>query len=282
MSRIPDRILMAFDLLKPFPAHVVETMRLLDDLSTSAEEVASALGKDPVLAARVLRLANSALYLRSRRVATLREAVVLVGFAAVRSLLVTAVAYDTFRPGAPGYGLDRVQLWQHALAVATVARHLAATRERDAEAAFVAGLLHDIGKLALSSALQEQYGAVLEAVAHGMDFVEAEQRVLGCDHARVGAEAARRWNLPDPLIAAIEYHHRPDELDAPGLADVVHIADALCVMLGFGVGTDQLLHRCSEGALQRLGLSTDEIPLLLIGLADLLVEVTSFAAADLT
>ncbi|MDR7415652.1 MAG: HDOD domain-containing protein [Armatimonadota bacterium] len=281
MSRIPDRILMAFETLKPFPAHVVEAMQLLDDLNTSAEEVASALGRDPVLAARVLRLANSALYLRARRVATLREAVVLVGFAAVRSLLVSAVAYDAFRPGAPGYGLDRVQLWQHSLAVATVARRLAGSRERDAEAAFVAGLLHDIGKLALSSALQEQYPAVLEAVAGGMDFVEAERAVLGCDHAQVGAEAARRWNLPDPLITAIAYHHRPDEPEDPGLADAVHVADALCLMLGVGVGTDQLLHRCSEGALRRLGLSADEIPLLLVGLADLLAEVASLASVDL-
>jgi putative nucleotidyltransferase with HDIG domain len=281
VSRIPDRILMAFETLKPFPAHVVEAMQLLDDLSTSAEEVASALGRDPVLAARVLRLANSALYLRARRVATLREAVVLVGFAAVRSLLVGAVAYDAFRPGAPGYGLDRVQLWQHSLAVATVARQLAGSRERDAEAAFVAGLLHDIGKLALSSALQEQYPAVLEAVASGMDFVEAEQAVLGCDHAQVGAEAARRWNLPDPLITAIAYHHRPDEPEDPGLADAVHVADALCLMLGVGVGTDQLLHRCSEGALRRLGLSADEIPLLLVGLADLLAEVASLASVEL-
>ncbi len=281
MSRIPDRILVAFELLKPFPAHVVEAMRLLDDLNSSVEDVAAALGKDPVLAARVLRLANSALYLRTRRVATLREAVVLVGFAAVRSLLVTAVAYDAFRPGAPGYGLDRVQLWQHALAVATVARYLAATRKRDTEAAFVAGLLHDIGKLALSSALQEQYAEVLAAVAQGMDFVEAERAVLGCDHAQVGAEAARRWNLPEPLVAAIEHHHRPEEAEDPWLADVVHVADALCLMLGFGVGTDQLMHRCSEGALQRLGLSADEIPLLLVGLADLLAEIANLAAMDL-
>ncbi|MCS7172041.1 MAG: HDOD domain-containing protein [Armatimonadetes bacterium] len=281
MSRIPDRILMAFETLKPFPAHVVEAMRLLDDLNTSAEEVASVLGRDPVLAARMLRLANSALYLRARRVATLREAVVLVGFAAVRSLLASAVAYDVFRSGAPGYGLDRVQLWQHSLAVATVARHLGGSRGRDGEAAFVAGLLHDIGKLALSSALQEQYPAVLEAVASGMDFVEAERAVLGCDHAQVGAEAARRWNLPDSLITAIAYHHRPDESEDPGLADAVHVADILCLMLGVGVGADQLLHRCSEGALRRLGLSADEIPLLLVGLADLLVEVSSFATEDL-
>lgn len=281
MSRVPDRVLMAFDLLEPLPAHVLEAMRLLDDLSSSAEAVAAAVGRDPVLAARVLRLANSALYMRTRRVANLRDAVVLVGFAAVRSLLFTAVAYDAFAPGAPGYGLDRVRMWQHALAVASVARHLAQTRGLDAEAAFVAGLLHDIGKMALSQSLEDQYPAVLQAVEEGADFAEAERAVLGCDHAEVGAEAARRWSLPEPLVQAIEHHHRPDEVAEPGLADVVHVADALSVMLGFGVGADQLMHRCSEGALQRLGLSADEIPLLLVGLADLLAEIANLAATDL-
>jgi putative nucleotidyltransferase with HDIG domain len=281
VSGLPDRVLLAFDLLEPLPGHVLEAMQLLDDLGSSAEQVAEAIGRDPVLAARVLRLANSALYMRTRRVATLREAVVLVGFAAVRSILVTAAAYDAFAKGAPGYGMDRTQMWQHALAVATVARHLAQARGLGAEAAFVAGLLHDIGKMALSHSLQEQYQAVLEAVQAGADFVEAERAVLGWDHAQVGAEAARRWNLPDSLVRAIEYHHRPDELDDPGLADAVHVADALSVMLGFGVGADQLMHRCSEGALQRLGLSEEEIPLLLVVLADLLAEVASLSSLEL-
>jgi len=277
VSRVPDRVLMAFDLLEPLPAHVLEAMRLLDDLTSSAEAVAEAIGRDPVLAARVLRLANSALYMRARRVATLREAVVLVGFGAVRSILVTAVAYDAFARGAPGYGLDRVKMWQHALAVASVARHLARARDLGGEGAFVAGLLHDIGKMALSHSLQEQYQAVLKAVQEGLDFVEAERRVLGWDHAQVGAEAARRWNLPEALVQAIEYHHRPDELPGPSLADAVHVADVLSVMLGFGVGADQLMHRCSQMALERLGLSEEEIPLLLVVLADLLAEVTALS-----
>lgn len=281
MKGVPDRVLLAFDLLEPLPAHVLEVMQLLDNLSSSAEQAAEAIGRDPVLAARVLRLANSALYMRTRRVATLRDAVVLVGFAAVRSILVTAVAYDAFARGAPGYGLDRTQMWQHALAVATVARHLAQARGLAGEAAFVAGLLHDIGKMALSQILQDQYQAVLEAVRGGADFVEAERTVLGWDHAQVGAEAARRWNLPEPLVQAIEYHHRPDELEDPGLADAVHVADALSVMLGFGVGTDQLMHRCSDAALQRLGLSEEEIPLLLVVLADLLAEVTVLSSLEL-
>ncbi|MCS7235332.1 MAG: HDOD domain-containing protein [Armatimonadota bacterium] len=281
MSGLPDRVLLAFDLLEPLPGPVLEAMQLLDDLGSSAEQVAEAIGRDPVLAARVLRLANSALYMRTRRVATLRDAVVLVGFAAVRSILVTAVAYDAFARGAPGYGMDRTQLWQHALAVGTVARHLAQARGLGAEAAFVAGLLHDIGKMALSHSLQEQYQAVLEAVRGGADFVQAERAVLGWDHAQVGAEAARRWNLPESLVQAIEYHHRPDELDDPGLADAVHVADALSLMLGFGVGTDQLMHRCSEGALRRLGLSEEEIPLLLVVLADLLAEVASLSSLEL-
>ncbi|MDQ7800668.1 MAG: HDOD domain-containing protein [Armatimonadota bacterium] len=281
MSGVPDRVLMAFELLEPFPGHVLEAMHLLDDLSSSAEQVAQAIGRDPVLAARVLRLANSALYMRTRRVATLREAVVLVGFGAVRSILVTAVAYDAFARGAPGYGLDRAQMWQHALAVAVVARHLAQARGLAAEAAFVAGLLHDIGKMALSHSLQEQYQAVLEAVRAGADFVEAERAVLGWDHAQVGAEAARRWNLPEALVQAIQYHHRPDEAEDPGLADAVHVADALSVMLGFGVGADQLMHRCSQNSLDRLGLSEEEIPLLLVVLADLLAEVAALSALEL-
>jgi putative nucleotidyltransferase with HDIG domain len=281
MSHVVGRFLLALDLLEPLPGHVLEAMHLLDDPKSSADEVAAAVGRDPVLAARVLRLANSALYMRTRRVATLREAVVLIGFGAIRSLLVTAVAYDAFRRGAPGYGLDQLRMWQHALAVATIARHIARTRRMNAEAAFVAGLLHDIGKMALAHALQEQYERVLGEIRAGADFLEAERRTFGCDHAQIGAEAARRWRLPDELVEAIEYHHRPDELDAPGLADVVHVADALAVMLGFGVGTDQLLHRFSDRALERLGLDAEEVPLLLMVLADLLAEVVRLSVLEL-
>ncbi len=165
--------------------------------------------------------------------------------------------------------------------MATVARHLAHSRGLDAEAAFVAGLLHDLGKIALSQSLQEQYREVLAAVEQGADFVDAERAVLGCDHAEAGAEAARRWSLPEALVQAIEYHHCPDEAPERGLADVVHVADALCVMLGFGVGTDQLMHRCSERALERLGLNQEELPLLLVVLADLLAEIGTLATLEI-
>lgn len=272
---LPAAVVAEVDRLPPLPAVVVGVLRLLDDPRTSGQQIAESLGRDPVLTSRVLRLANSAWYTWTRRISTIQEAVVLVGFSAVRSQILGAAAFEAMRRGAPGYALNQELLWQHSVAVGVGARHLARRYGSvDSEEAFVAGLLHDIGKVVLGTFLGPRYDEVTRQVEMGIDFAAAERTVLGCDHAQVGAEAARRWNLPDALIEAIEYHHRPLEAGESRLTDLVHVADALALTLGFGVGADQLLYPCCSEVVTRVGIAPSTVDALLVDLAERLVDVS--------
>lgn len=274
-TSLPAAVITEVDRLPPLPAIVIGVLRLLDDPRTSGQQVAESLGRDPVLTSRVLRLANSAWYTWTRRISTIQEAVVLVGFAAVRGQVLAAAAFEVMRRGAPGYALDQELLWQHSVAVGAGARFLARRYGRvDGEVAFVAGLLHDIGKVVLGKFLGPRYDEVMRQMGAGTDFAAAERNVLGCDHAQVGAEAARRWRLPDALIEAIEYHHRPLEIGESRLADVVHVADALALTLGLGVGADQLLYPCCEEVTARVGIAPSAVDALLVDMAERLVDVS--------
>src|SRR5262249_1915523 len=142
-----------------------------------------------------------------------------------------------------GYALGPGQLWAHALGTA-VGASLVAERSRRAspDLAFTAGLLHDIGKLAMSVWLERKIPALLKiSEIEETPFDAVERRVLGYDHTEVGAHLGERWNLPQELIEAMRWHHRPDEAPLnPALVDCVHIADYLSMAMGLGIGGDGL------------------------------------------
>jgi putative nucleotidyltransferase with HDIG domain len=272
VSTLPDRVLADLNNLPAMPTLVLDVLRLLDNPEIGGDRVAAAIGRDPVITARVLRLANSAAYMRVRRVATIRDAIMLLGFSTVRGQVLAAALYDVFKVGAVGYALTQEALWQHSVAVGTCARYLAAQGGRNSDAAFEAGLLHDIGKIVLGKSLRSGYAEVLKLVQEGSDFCAAERQVLGCDHAEVGAEAGKRWNLPPDLLLSIEYHHKPLERPEAGLADIVHIADAMALMLGFGIGADNLMHQLHDAVFERVGLDPTVVNELLLTLADQIAD----------
>ncbi len=230
----------------------------------TSNSVAAAILTDPGLAARVLRLANSAYYGLPREVLRMDEAVTVLGFRTVRSLVLVAGTYPLLKRPLESYRLDPEELWRFSGATAVAASLVAAeTGAADADAAFGYGLLHDVGRLALDESLGDRLAAVLRRVESGESFTDAERAELGFDHAEVGAHLARGWNLPRPYVAAMRWHHRPD--DAPetlapeerAAADCVHIAAALALSLGHGLGVDGLNHALAPGAVARLNLDAD-------------------------
>jgi putative nucleotidyltransferase with HDIG domain len=248
--------------LPALPEVVVRVMRLAEDPRTDAQSIARVIATDQAMAARVLKLANSAFYGLPRRVSTLSEAVVILGFRTIKNLAIAASTFELLNREVAGYWLQRGELWRHSLACA-IGAQLIARRVRlpVSEEAFVAGLLHDIGKVAINLFVREQFDQIMErALQDRIPFVEAEQAVLGFNHAMAGGLIAEKWNLPPLLVSVIKYHHQPSSApEKEPMISVVHLADLLSITMGMGIGGDGLYYVLEEGTLAMFGLEQADI-----------------------
>ncbi len=199
--------------LPTIPAVLARIIAVVDGQHSSARELVEVIERDQALTSRILKLANSALFGLSRKVATVPRAVVLVGFTTVRNLALGVKLWDALAGG--GRQRARVEtLWHHSALVAAAAKLMASRiRGVDPDTSFTAGLLHDVGKLILSLKLGAGYWTVVEGVADGEDLASKERTHLGVDHAEVGGWLAEAWRLPPSIVAAIRDHHRSELLD---------------------------------------------------------------------
>lgn len=281
MSLTLEELVARVEDLPALPAVVTQVMRLIEDPDSTAADLNAVISRDQALTAKVLRLANSAYYGFARRVGTVTEAVVLLGFNTIRNLVLAASVSNVLQREAPGYHLARGELWRHSLTSAMAARLLARkARFRAAEEAFVAGLLHDIGKLILSQYVGQAYQELLDRVAQsGLPFMEAERQVLGFDHAQAGGLVAEKWNLPEALVEAISCHHQPQLARRhPPLTALAHAGDALALMLGAGLGVDGLMYPLDWEAVAAVGLTENQIQEAMTELADSLTDEVSYLA----
>lgn len=270
-----EQILASVNSLPPLPATTGLVLRLTDDPESTIADVVKAISGDQALAAGILRLANSAYYGFSRRIGSIQDAIVLLGFGAVRSLTFASAARGLIGRRLDGYMLEAGQLWRHSLGCAAAARLIAKrVRYPRVENAFVAGLLHDIGKVVLNLYVHEQFVDIVNLTKQGSSFIEAEQQLIGADHCAVGAGIAGQWNLPADLMTAIRDHHQPGRASEwRDLANIVHLADAICLMMGIGVGGDGLLYPLSLESLRELKLDARDLEQLLSEVASVIADI---------
>jgi len=204
---------------------------------------------DAALTAHILRQANSAAFSRGQAVDSIDRAVALLGGDLVVSMAISDEIGPQFHRELVGYGGARDELWRHDLRTGLAAKLLAgkARPEVDADLAFTAGMLHDLGKAILSDFLAGTVAKVTAAVDAGefADYPAAERAMLGVDHGEIGYLLARRWGLPEPLLGAIRYHHQPGNAEPAmrPLVYVVHLGDLVAMLGGCGTGADSL--RCA-------------------------------------
>lgn len=209
--------------------------------------------QDQALTVRILRVANSSFYGFTGQIANVKDACIVLGCHTIRNIVISTAVIAQFSPDKSNV-LDRASLWQHAAATGGIARYLALQSGIDAESAFTAGLLHDIGKLALDACFPAEYQTTLQyCKQHDCATREAEQVVLGYDHAFVGKRVAERWKLPASLVNAIAFHHQPSS-PALQFVDVVHVADILGRGIGIGNCPDTLIGTIDLSALERLNI----------------------------
>lgn len=240
-------------------AVVLEVLAGFDKEDIEIADLVQKLGQDQGLTARVLRVANSPFYGISSKVGSVGEAVVVLGFHNVRSLVAAAGIINQF-PVVGGKGFDRLAFWQHGIGSAVCAQVLAKALGRDQALAFTAGLLHDIGRLVLDAYFHEDFKAAMaHCTAEDSTLLDAERAVLGVDHAQVGFELARRWKFPVSIQQAIRDHHQPEREQAV-LTDLVHVANVLCHALDIGNSGYEIVPTLSSGAWTRLGLGWEKMP----------------------
>lgn len=220
--------------LVTLPEVYLHINRVVDDPNCSAANIAKAVSKDPSFTVRLLQIANSSLYHFSSRVDTVEKAAILIGTSQIRNLALSMSAVSSFA-GLPNDLVSMENFWKHSLLCALAAKHLAREMRRcDPDALFTAGLLHDIGELVIFNRLPEQAKESLILVLDGAEELqvnEAEQQVIGLNHAEVGAELARKWNLPPMIEECIACHHRIDNAQrSPREAALIHIANVVAQM----------------------------------------------------
>ncbi len=251
-----DNILAAVKDIPPLPAIVPRVMAVLNDPNSSVAELAKILGSDQAIASKLLRLSNSAFYGFSKHIGTIHDAVVLLGFKTIKGLIYALSLYSSFNQRVGGYKMDKGELWRHSLCAAYTAQSISTkTKLGNSEQAFVAGLMHDIGKTILGEFLtngSEDFAKAAED--EEFFFVKAEQRILGISHPEIGAKVCEKWNLPAELLEAVKFHHNPSEFDGDNpLVPIVHLADAACLILGLGMGVDGLSYPFDDNALKKIG-----------------------------
>jgi len=250
--------------LPSLPAVVGELIRTLDNESAGVDQLAEGIAKDQSLAARALRVANSPFYGIQHKVASIHDAIVILGFRAVGSLVTAASVTGFFSPP-KSIPFDLTRFWRHGIGAALCARALARASSMDAEAAFTAGLLHDIGVLMLVTTRPAHYAVVLaHREANDCLLVEAEQAVLGFDHAAAGAALASCWRFPEEVARAVALHHAPD--GGMGLVDVVHVANILAHALDLAGDPQARVPPLNPEAWRHLGLDQAALKALLPGI----------------
>ncbi len=207
VKQLDTLILRTIETMPPLPQQAVRILRELNSDTSSARSVAELAGQDPVLAATILRTANSAAYALPTAIVGVQEAIAHLGFSAVRSLMMRLKLSSQNADGAAGPALE--ELWTHGMAVSQIAEVLATKYGADRQLCSTLGLLHDLGKLVILRAPAEIVGRLGEPGPAGEGNLARERRVLGADHADIGAYVAGLWQLPPDIVEGIRYHHSP-------------------------------------------------------------------------
>jgi len=225
------KLVARIDSLPSLPSIYVELVDALKSEDSSVQQVGDIISKDPALTAKLLKMVNSSFFGLPQRVSSPARAVSLLGLDLVQSIVLASSTFEKFNNlKLNGFLIE--QLWDHAIKTAVLAKTIAqddGLARRDVDTAFMAGLLHDIGKLLIAANMPDDFRAVLDHMgAHACAMAAAENQVIGTTHASIGAYLLGLWGLPDPIIDAVAFHHHPGAkpCDHPGTTGIAHIANA--------------------------------------------------------
>ena len=276
-TALKRKILRKMEDLPPMPQIVIKAREFMGDPNAGIDDLVKLFEKDQSIVAKVLRLGNSAYYGVSGKVTTVKHAAVLLGLKTLSEVITMAGISNIMGRELKGYGLDSGDLWRHSLAVGFGAQFLAdRVNPSLSNDAFVAGLIHDAGKIVLDDYIFQRKDEVEAFLADGKHtFFKAEKKLLGLDHAEIGGNICKKWIIPESITQAIRWHHRPSHPNANEMALFLHVADYFAKMSGMGTGINDLTYQMEENAFESLGFQEDELDYLLV---DVIESVETIAA----
>jgi HD-like signal output (HDOD) protein len=248
--------------LPTLPSMLNNINQMILNPRTSAKEVAQVISSDPALTSKVLRVVNSSFYGFPNRITTITHAIVILGFNTIKSIVLSSTIFDVFRRTVKAGDFDRTEFWKHSIGCGAAAKVLGRRLNYPMlEELFIAGLLHDVGKIVMDQFMPDKFVEVLNLVrARDILIVEAESQVLGATHADVGAWLFEKWNLSKGLVETTRCHHNPAlAAENPKFAEIIHVSDIFVRAIRFGNGGDSKIPAISDAAWKSLGLQEGEL-----------------------
>lgn len=261
MRTLDDYINAAHHLV-PAPQVLPQILTQLNRPEVNTDEVVELIAYNQSLTGSVLRLCNSAYYSRGTPIDSLHHAVTHIGFRQVYDIVVSVVTALTYARPQKGYGVEADELWGHSVANAIAAQIVARDCSADQQLVFTAGILHDIGKIVLSLALEDvRDQVVIEAEQGNLSPYDIEMKLLGVNHAEAGGRLLEHWKLPGHLVTAVRHHHQPAGANGnEELTACVYLGNFIAYLMGYGYGKYSLDLRGRDETLEILKLTSEDIP----------------------
>ena len=266
------KIIMDIKTLPTLPGIILRLKDLSENNKASLPEIAKLLTSDPVLSARILRLANSPFY-GLYRVSTVSKAMIILGVNVVKNLALSCVFFEVIAK-------DSIDLWEHSLGVGMTANMIACKLDLpEREEIATAGLLHDLGKALILLKCKDISEEIHELISQEELYTfEAERQIMGTDHAEIGAWLAKSWFMPDKLIDPIAFHHNVNmSANHKVKTAVVHVADALVKASGFNDSSDPFVPQIQQAAWNILKISDQQLSEIVEEMEDLLMEAKNLS-----
>jgi putative nucleotidyltransferase with HDIG domain len=277
----PNEVIAKVKNLPAVSQAAIKLVVLLDQPALSNEDVVTVLKYDNVMTAKLLRACNSPYFGFDEKISSVEQAVLILGHRQILHMVLSLAFGGAMSTMLPGYAIQAKELWYHSLTTAVAAEQLVKSGlplEAESPVAFTAGLLHDIGKLALNQMLDAgAQSAILELISQNhLPRYVAEKEVIGTDHCEIGASLMESWHLPGEIVEAVLNHHRPISEPEPKLSTITHVADCLAHLTGSTPGWDSYALIADTKTNEVLGITPEWLESLMISVHDSADKVEQF------